>query len=65
MDLTEKLLCKTHNIVEECRKQASETGELFNIFDITGMKYKEVLVCRVIGELLNPQGSHCQGSRYL
>ena len=29
------------------------------------MKYKEVLVCRVIGELLNPQGSHCQGSRYL
>ncbi|MDR2634181.1 MAG: PD-(D/E)XK nuclease family protein [Treponema sp.] len=53
----------------ETRKRFEEqyrvTGSKFNIFTITGTKNKEVQMCRVLANLLNPEGSHCQGSLYL
>lgn len=42
-----------------------KTGNYFNIFDIAGIGSDEVIMCRVIYELLNPKGSHCQGNLYL
>ena len=41
------------------------TGEKFNIFKILGVDKKEVLICRLLRELLSPKGSHCQGTLYL
>ena len=40
------------------------TGKQFNIFKITNMSYKEVHICQVIKELIDPKGSHYQGDIY-
>ncbi|NLB80701.1 MAG: PD-(D/E)XK nuclease family protein, partial [Clostridiaceae bacterium] len=37
---------------------AEETGQDFNIFKITDIASKEVLMCRVLYELLSPKGCH-------
>jgi len=42
-----------------------ETGEKYNLFNVAGIAHKEVIMCRVLADLLDPQGKHCQGSRYL
>lgn len=35
--------------------------ESFNIFNVLGVETKEVIICRFLGELLNPHGSHGLG----
>ena len=42
-----------------------KTGEKYNIFKIADIAHKEVIMCRVLADLMNPRGKHCQGSRYL
>lgn len=41
------------------------TGGYFNIFDILGVSYDEISICKFIYELINPKGSHYQGYLYL
>lgn len=47
---------------DEINKQ---TGKKFNIFKITKIADKEVRICRLIYELINPEGCHYQGWKYL
>jgi hypothetical protein len=47
------------------KEQYRLTGSQFNIFTITGAQNREVQMCRVLANLLDPKGSHCQGSLYL
>lgn len=42
-----------------------KTGGYFNVFEISNISMDEVIVCRMICELLSPTGSHYQGSLYL
>lgn len=42
-----------------------KTGGYFNIFEIASIGTNEVIVCRVLYELLSPKGSHYQGRLYL
>lgn len=42
-----------------------KTGANFNILDIVNIACDEVAICKIIYELINPRGSHCQGSLYL
>ena len=42
-----------------------QTGEKYNIFKIAGISEKEVIMCRIIANLLNPKGSHYKGDIYL
>lgn len=42
-----------------------KTGMNFNIFDITNIGTDELKMCRIMHELINPHGSHCQGNLYL
>ena len=60
-----QLLQTVNTIVEanEAKKKASASD--FNIFSITGIHYKEVPICSFLRELLDPQGSHMQGSLFL
>ena len=37
----------------------------FNIFKVLGIQYNEVLICRFLGELLNPNGTHGCGALFL
>lgn len=41
------------------------TGESFNVFKVLNVHYKEVPICRVMHELLSPEGGHGQGTAYL
>ena len=51
-------------IDETCKNlpnDIADTGK-FNIFKILGIESKEVLICRFLGELLKPNGSHNMGT---
>jgi hypothetical protein len=40
-------------------------GLKYNIFKIARISEKEVIICRVIADLLNPKGTHYKGDAYL
>lgn len=46
------------------RELAERTGKNFNVFDVFGVNY-EPLLSRILRELLDPDGSHGQGARFL
>lgn len=50
---------------QEHSKDAEEKGCDFNIFDIIGISTKEVYICRLLAELLDPKGCHAQKTKYL
>lgn len=51
------------NSIEENKIQ--EVSEEFNVFKVLGIQYNEVLICRFLGELLNPIGMHGCGTAFL
>ena len=59
------LLSQVDAISQKHALLAKETGGNFNIFNITDIASKEVLLCRVLYELLSPKGCHNQGTLYL
>ena len=42
-----------------------KTGAYFNVFDIAGISSDEVVICRLLCELLDSAGSHYQGDVFL
>lgn len=42
-----------------------KTGGYFNIFEIANIATDEVVICRVLHELLSPRGTHYQGAVFL
>ncbi len=61
----ELMLKEVSDISKKYELLSQKNGDKFNIFEITSIHNKEVIICRMIGELLNPSGSHSQGSTYL
>jgi hypothetical protein len=59
------LLSQINAISQKHALLAKETGGNFNIFKITDVASKEVIICRVLYDLLSPKGSHNQGIVYL
>jgi hypothetical protein len=59
------LLNGVMGIIKDYEEKWRKTGEQYNIFKVAGIAHKEVIMCRVLADLMNPQGKHCQGSRYL
>ena len=41
------------------------TGENYNIFKLLGVESSELLHSKIVGDFLNPRGSHKQGSKFL
>jgi superfamily II helicase len=59
MDKLESLLEQLGLLLNNYNKLAKVTGENFNIFSVMGMENNEVKThSAIIGELLNPKGSH-------
>src|SRR5665213_375123 len=55
---------KSHNRHNDALTRV--TGEHFNIFQILGIGHREVTThSPILAELLNPKGSHGQGSAFL
>ncbi|MCL2546175.1 MAG: PD-(D/E)XK nuclease family protein [Oscillospiraceae bacterium] len=59
------LLVTAGSIIDKYSAIARETGRSFNIFEVARIEDKEVIVCRILAELLNPKGRHGQGGAYL
>lgn len=61
----ELLLQEISSISKKYEMINKKTGGYFNIFEITNVSSDEVVICRVLHEILSPEGSHYQESRYL
>ncbi len=61
----EYLLSQVDKISSKHETIAQATGSRFNIFETTNINENEVRMCRVLAELLDPSGTHCQGRTYL
>ena len=59
------LLSQVGQISKKYDEIYKSTGGYFNIFSITNIESDEVVICRVIKELIDPRGSHYQGAAYL
>jgi hypothetical protein len=61
----EELLKEVSVISKKYELIYQKTGGRFNIFEIAAIDDDEVKVCKILRELLDPNGSHAQGSVYL
>ena len=61
----EFLFSEVKSICEKYEHIAHMTGANFNIFQILGVQSNEIRHSAFLAELLNVQGSHAQGSKYL
>ena len=52
---------KFSSVIGECRRD----GQLFNVFRLCAVDHYENAHSRIIAELLNPQGMHGQGDKFL
>lgn len=43
----------------------ADDGSDFNIFEVLGIEHDEVKICRLLADLLNPNGRHGQGNLFL
>ena len=43
----------------------SDPFRIFNVFDVLSVQYKEVIMCRMLKELLDPKGKHGKGNKFL
>ena len=60
-----QLLEQTSVIRKKCEERYKETGVAYNVFKIAGISEREVPMCKVLTDLLNPKGFHYQGNVYL
>ncbi|MCI6580495.1 MAG: PD-(D/E)XK nuclease family protein [Oscillospiraceae bacterium] len=57
---TEKFFQEIYDICNQNRKEQE-----YNIFSVLEISRKEVFICRVLSDLINPEGNHGKGSKYL
>jgi hypothetical protein len=60
-----QLLSGVTGIINRYEAQWQKTGEKYNLFKVAGIAHKEVIMCRVLTDLLDPKGAHGRGSLYL
>ena len=53
------------NTVVKQNKTVANATDPYNIFSVLSIETKEVLICRVIGDFLNPRGQHGENSKFL
>jgi hypothetical protein len=59
------LLNRVSEIVKKFEDQYRKTALKYNIFKVAGISEKEVKMCRVLADFLNPKGLHYRGDVYL
>lgn len=59
------LLNEVTSIADKYNTIAQATGSRFNMFELTNVAENEVRMCRVLTDLLDPNGTNCQGRIYL
>lgn len=51
--------------ISKCGRNSCSISDKYNIFEVLGVEYKEVIMCRFIGNLLEPKGKHGLGTEPL
>ena len=59
------LLKRGTDIVNDYDESCRKNGLKYNVFKTARIHKDEVVMCRVLADLLNPRGSHCKGDKYL
>jgi hypothetical protein len=52
-------------LIKRYEAQWQKTGEKYNIFRVARIAHDEVIMCRVLADLMNPKGAHGRGGLYL
>jgi hypothetical protein len=63
MDLADELLRNLYKKISEQR--IADVPVLYNVFSVLEVSEKEVIMCRMLYDLLNPHGRHREGVRFL
>ncbi|NML40854.1 PD-(D/E)XK nuclease family protein [Chitinophaga sp. G-6-1-13] len=64
--MVEKLFAEIEEVFNEYKESTKVNGDAFNVFQILGLSTREVRThSAFIAELLNPDGSHGKGTRFL
>lgn len=63
--LVSSLISEIESIVNQYKIEKEKNGESFNILEISGINTLEVKMCRILAEIINPKGSHNQGTSFL
>ena len=58
------LLERVRATVKKLEDQYKKTGMAYNVFKVAGIAEREVIMCSVLADLLNPKGQHYQGTVY-
>lgn len=61
----EKLLVRFVDLVDKYEEIDQQTGNNFNIFNISGTSAREKTFCLLLRELISPDGTHGQKNRFL
>lgn len=59
------ILEETAQRLQSYTGKAENQSKEYNFFQVMGISGREVLICRVLADLLNPTGSHQRGNLYL
>ena len=59
------LLEQCSSIIKNFENNDILTGRKYNIFKVANINEKEVIMCRVLADLLDPKGKHYRGDTYL
>lgn len=62
MNAINETLSDVYKLIDEHTKNQKSH---YNIFKVLEMESKEVLMCRVLTDFLNPAGAHNKGTKYL
>lgn len=60
-----EVLEKVDDVIDEFKNSSCKLEEGYNIFRVLEVGSKEVMMCRVLADMLNPEGNHGQGTKYL
>ena len=59
------ILLEINEQLEQLKKQYSHKQEQYNIFNVLEISHKELIMCRMLVDLLNPRGAHKKGYVFL
>lgn len=59
------LLALVYRDIEEYERKKAQLDQSYNIFSVLGVADKEVIMCRMLADLLSPDGAHGQDARFL
>ncbi len=61
----EAMLGEIQSLINENIIEEQKSGSYFNLLEISGISTSEVKMCKILAEIINPTGTHCQGNVFL